>query len=550
MGSTSSKPDKIIQYVGSEETKGETRPFRSLDAPASGELGDKLPGGISNMLACFETMREKLGPKPLYGTRVKIDGKPGPYNWRSYDDVYKIVTSLAKCFISLSLMSELEYVGKKLKAVGIFCKTREEWVYTWISCWYSAASIVPLYDTLGEESIEWIVNQTELKCIVTTSPYVGKVCKLKAEGKLATLKTVIILDPISKEETEEIKKSGLQMLMLQECIEIGQKSTVELKLEVRPDTIATVCYTSGTTSRPKGVMLTHRNYVSMALGIISLPFVRPTKDSICICWLPLAHVFEQFVVVCMLAMGVKVGFFSGDIAKLSDDMQVLKPYFFGSVPRVFNKIYEQSGIEIAKLTGFRKKLYERAVAVKQYELRRSGKYTHWFYDRFVFKKISQKLGGSLGIIFVGGAPLTPDVLEMSRIWLGCGIVQGYGQTETAGPIIAQCPDDTYPASIGAPMPHAEAKLVDVPEMKYFSTDMTDGKQTPRGEIWVRSAAIAAGYWKEPEMTKETFTEDGWVKTGDIATMSPAGHLVIIDRKKHIFKLAQVILHDVTVQKIG
>ncbi len=543
MGSSPSKPDKFIYYVGSEDVKGETRPFKSWYIPPNDPLPDKLPGNIDTMLACFENTHEKNREQPLYGTREKTSaGALGAYRWKSHDAVHHIVTCLAKCFLELGLLAESEYEGRKLKTMGVFCKTREEWIYTWIACWYTTACIVPLYDTLGEESIEWIINQADLKCVVTTTPFVAKVTKLKGEGKLPNLKAVIVIDPITPEEKVDIEKAGLAVYMFDECIHKGQMSKVVLKPEVTPTTVATICYTSGTTSRPKGVMLTHRNYVSLAEGIKRLPFVKPKKGDSCICWLPLAHVFEQFTAVVMLAMGVKLGFYSGDVTKLADDMQALKPQFFGSVPRVLNRIYDQIGSEVAKLTGFKKALYNRAVSVKRNRLQRYGIYTHWLYDKLVFAKIRNKIGGNMGVIFVGGAPLAPEVLEMCRIWLSCCIVQGYGQTETTGPVIAQTPEDVFPASIGGALPHAEAKFVDVPEMRYFMTDTnTEGKPTPRGEIWVRGPAVAAGYWKEPALTAETFEKDGWVRTGDIAMMDPTGHVVIIDRKKQIFKLAQVYI---------
>jgi len=142
------------------------------------------------------------------------------------------------------------------------------------------------------------------------------------------------------------------------------------------------------------------------------------------------------------------------------------------------------------------------------------------------------------IIFVGGAPFSPDVEELSRLWLSCFIVQGYGQTETTGPVFGEGATETYPGGIGAPFVNVEAKLLDIPEMQYFSTDKTDGRPTPRGEILVRGPLCAKGYFKEPELTHETF-EDGWVHTGDVGMLLPLGQLKIIDRKKNIFKLQQV-----------
>jgi len=467
------------------------------------------------------------------------DGTFGKYVWKSYDEIYEIVTNFAKGCEALDLCPVNEMEGIKTRFIGIFFKTREEWMTTWIASWYLSGCVVPLYDTLGEESIEWIVKQAELKTIVTTTTYLGKLAKLKLEGKLEHLRTVVTIEEPTKEESEILAKTNLKVLRYAECIEIGKKSSVVLNPKVTPNSLAIICYTSGTTSMPKGVMLTHRNYVALSEGMLSLYYLKPKPDHSCLCWLPLAHVFEQFVAVTCIAAGIRVGFYSGDVTKLVGDLQELKPQYFGSVPRVFNRIYEQTMKETSKLTGFKKYLYEKGVAAKLANLRSTGRNTHAFYDRFVFNKIRNMLGGNLSVVFIGGAPVSSEVLEMSRVWLGCSIIQGYGQTETTGPIIVQDPDDILPASIGHPVTTAEAKLEDIPEMKYFSTDTTDGKPTPRGEILLRGAAITPGYWRDPVLTKETITADGWIHTGDVGKMSPQGNLTIIDRKKHIFKLAQV-----------
>ena len=155
----------------------------------------------------------------------------------------------------------------------------------------------------------------------------------------------------------------------------------------------------------------------------------------------------------------------------------------------------------------------------------------------MFSKIRNTLGGKMQLIFIGGAPATPDILEMSRVWLSCAIVQGYGQTETTGPIFAQDPDDIIPASIGRPLAMAEAKLADIPEMNCYGRE-----PNPKGEIMLRGPAVAMGYFKDPKQTAEAFEPDGWLHTGDVGTLLPSGHLIIVDRKKQIFKLAQVVLH--------
>lgn len=485
-------------------------------------------------------MRSKYGPTPMYGSREKLpNGAFGRYVWKTFNEVHDLVTSLAKAFEELDFCNTLKEDGRVVRTLGILCPTREEWMYTWIAVWYTSGCIVPLYDTLGKQSVEWIVKQSELKTIVTTSAAVAKLVKLKREGKLNVVKNLVTIEEPSKEEVEECREVGINLYGYYECVERGRKSAVKLKPEVTADTLATLCYTSGTTGNPKGVMLTHRNYISMILGLDAQDVLNLTHGQSCISWLPLAHVLEQFTATVCLVTGVRIGFYSGDIARLTDDLKELRPQYFGGVPRVFNKIYEKTSQTVAKLTGFKKWLYNRGVSVKLNNLRSTGYNEHRLYDALVFNRIRKEIGGNVLLIFLGGAPISPVVLEMSRIWLSCHILQGYGQTETTGPITVQHYDDLYPGSVGSPLIHAEAKLVDIPEMKYFSTDESEGRPSPRGEILLRGGAVSPGYWREPELTRENFTEDGWVKTGDVGRLTPWGTLTIIDRKKNLFKLAQV-----------
>lgn len=484
-------------------------------------------------------MREKMGKKPLYGTRHKqANGSLGPYEWKSFDEIGREAVNLAKACQSLDFCPIVEAEGRKFKTIGVYLKTREEWLVTWFASWYLSGCVVPLYDTLGDDSIQWIVQQAELKTILTTTTFVGKLAKLKAAGGLKTLQFIISVDEPTEEEKIAATNAGIKVFGFKECLEIGEKIKEDLHPKVTPDSLAMLCFTSGTTSRPKGVMLTHRNYISLCEGVRCISYYQPVVGDTGLCWLPLAHIFEQIVACFMLATGVKLGFYSGDNMKLVEDIQLLHPNYFGSVPRIFNRIYEATKKSTDSLTGYKKYLYEKGVATKLANLRKNGCYTHKIYDLLVFKKIRNTLGGKMKITFVGGAPFAPEIQELSRVWLSCIVIQAYGQTETTGPVFNQGELDNIPGSVGMPFCNVEAKLIDIPEMNYLSTDKTDGKNTPRGEILVRGPACSLGYFKEPELTKETFSE-GWVHTGDVGMLFPGGQLKLIDRRKNIFKLAQV-----------
>lgn len=198
---------------------------------------------ITSSLLLLRTVRAKYGPKTLFGSREKLpNGNFGKYLWKSYDEVYEIVTSFAKTLEERDLCPTIKEDDRQVRTLGIFCKTREEWVCTWIACWYIGGCIVPLYDTLGEDSVMWIIQQAELRTVVTTTPYINRIIKLKKDGKPELLKNVIIPEELSEEEVKEIEECGLTLYMYNECIEDGRKSKIELKPDVKPETVATMCY--------------------------------------------------------------------------------------------------------------------------------------------------------------------------------------------------------------------------------------------------------------------------------------------------------------------
>lgn len=297
------------------------------------------------------------------------------------------------------------------------------------------------------------------------------------------------------------------------------------------DDLACIMYTSGTTGMPKGAMLTHGNFISaISAGVKN---VSGTVDDVGISYLPLAHIFGRVTDSLILAVGGRVGFFSGDMNTLMDDVQVLKPTVFPSVPRLFNKIYGKLVASTIQAPGTTGALARRAVATKIANLEAGKGFTHAFYDRLIFNKIKQVLGGKVRLMVTGSAPIGKDVMQFLRISFCCDILEGYGATETCATTAINYVGENKAGHIGAPFTCNEVMLVDVPEMNYLSTD-----PYPRGEICVRGPNVFKGYYKDEEKTREAIDDDGWFHTGDIGTLNERGALVIIDRKKNIFKLAQ------------
>lgn len=257
------------------------------------------------------------------------------------------------------------------------------------------------------------------------------------------------------------------------------------------------------------------------------------QDDVAISYLPLAHIFGRSSDLSAIKVGAAVGYFSGDINLLAEDMQTLKPTVMATVPRLLNRIYAKLVAASVDAPGVVGILAKKAVADKLANLEAGRGFTHPVWDRLLFNKMRLALGGRIRSICCGSAPISKEILSFLRIAFCCEIFEGYGSTETCATASVTHPGEYRPGHLGAPFPCCEIKLVDVPEMNYLATD-----PYPRGEICVRGGNVFQGYHKDPEKTKEALDEEGWCHTGDIGMIDEKGSIVVIDRKKNIFKLAQ------------
>ncbi len=465
------------------------------------------------------------------------NGNYGEYKWKSYDEIYALATYVARGMEKLGLAAQQEYEGSTLRLVGIYSKNREEWIITDVACWMMSVTNVPLYDTLGEESICWTFEQTMLSTIFMTAIGIPKLVAIKKKGGIPTLTTAVTFDEVDPETKAKAAEVGIKIIPFAEIIQIGKAETSIPLRPCGPNTLITICYTSGTTDKAKGVEITHKNYRdSAAASLYSGIIVGWTPGYTLLSYLPLAHVFERVLVYISMLGGFQVAFFHGDIMQLKDDIVAARPDVLVGVPRIFGRFYDGIMSGINALTGFKKKLAQKALKSKTETFRKTGKMTHWFYDKFVFSKVRSSLGGKLKVFVSAAAPLDSSIMESMRVMCSAHFLQGYGQTETSGPVSISYFDDTYPASSGPPLACCLAKVVDVPEMEYKSTDVIDGVPTPRGELCIKGSHLTKGYFKDPEKTAQLYDKDGWMHTGDIALITPGGAIRIIDRKKNMFKL--------------
>ncbi|XP_062575832.1 long-chain-fatty-acid--CoA ligase 1-like isoform X2 [Saccostrea cucullata] len=346
-----------------------------------------------------------------------------------------------------------------------------------------------------------------------------------------SLKCIIMMESPSEELKSEAAKHKIELLQYKDFLELGEKNLQEPKPPKESD-LATICYTSGTTGDPKGVMLTHANLICnmSSVAFIALKAITVDKNDVHISYLPLAHMFERGMEIICFMHGCRVGFFRGDVKLLTEDMQALKPTLFITVPRLLNRIYDKIENSVQG-SAFKSKLLEWAVAAKSQEVESGIVRKNSIWDKLLFGKVQKLLGGRVKIVITGSAPLEAKVFKFIRAAFGCVVMEGYGQTEATAGITFSIPGDPSIGHVGCPLPCAKVKLVDVPEMDYYAKDN-------KGEICSYSPSTFIGYYKNEEKTKETIDDDGWLHTGDIGQWLPNGTLKIIDRKKNIFKLSQ------------
>ncbi|XP_063493756.1 long-chain-fatty-acid--CoA ligase 1 isoform X4 [Symphalangus syndactylus] len=484
---------------------------------------------------------------PCLGSR-----KPDqPYEWLSY----KQVAELSECIGSALIQKGFKTAPDQF--IGIFAQNRPEWVIIEQGCFAYSMVIVPLYDTLGNEAITYIVNKAELSLVFVDKPEKAKLLLEGVENKLIPgLKIIVLMDAYGSELVERGQKCGVEIISMKAMEDLGRANRRKPKPPA-PEDLAVICFTSGTTGNPKGAMITHRNIVSDCSAFVKATenTVNPCPDDTLISFLPLAHMFErvvekalplnasdthisflplahmyeQLLECVMLCHGAKIGFFQGDIRLLMDDLKVLQPTIFPVVPRLLNRMFDR--IFGQANTTLKRWLLDFASKRKEAELRSGIIRNNSLWDRLIFHKVQSSLGGRVRLMVTGAAPVSATVLTFLRAALGCQFYEGYGQTECTAGCCLTMPGDWTAGHVGAPMPCSLIKLVDVEEMNYMAAE-------GEGEVCVKGPNVFQGYLKDPAKTAEALDKDGWLHTGDIGKWLPNGTLKIIDRKKHIFKLAQ------------
>ncbi|KAH9849968.1 acetyl-CoA synthetase-like protein [Lenzites betulinus] len=503
-------------------------PFKTLDSPDA----------FQHLLEVYdEGFRRAKGGKFL-GHRPVLSTQPLTYanyhvweSWTQVDARRRAVGSAIHKLFETGVLG-----GGDLPTVGIWSMNCPNWQVVDLALQAYAKVGVSLYNTLGKDSAEFIINHAELTVVFAAPVHIPALLKLAP--RCPRLKMVVAIEALTDETKAIMSAWGTTIgVQVKEIAELEAFGRANLRDVITPtsDQIATICYTSGTTGQPKGAVINHG---SMAQAVFSLMYQSKVSSEECyrrISFLPLAHIYERVMELVGVGFGGEIGFPSGDPTRLLDDLQVLKPHLLPTVPRVLNRIY-QAAMSAGTAPGVKGALFRKAVATKLYNMRTHGQFHHALYDRLVFKKLHDVLGGQLLMITSGSAPISTDVMDFLKIGLGCIVTEGdYGMTENCGCFTrALAGDPTSSGTVGAPFPTSELKLVDVPQLGYSVED----KPYPRGEICMRGGQRFTCYYKDPKKTAETIDEEGWLHTGDVGMLDDHLRLKIIDRLKNITKLAQ------------
>ncbi|VDM41763.1 unnamed protein product [Toxocara canis] len=460
---------------------------------------------------------------PMLGYRKQQPDGRKPYVWITYKE------AIERSFDLTAGLGKLGARPGQETFIAIYARNRPEWIISELAIYNNRNIVVTLYDTLGPEARSFIINQASIEIAICDD-------EQKALGMIEeilrtpTLKHLIVLDQFGEKLKRNATLHNVSVHSFDEVVDMGRQAEKSYLQAPSPEDLCTLCYTSGTTGMPKGVMLTHGNVTAATTIFQTCSSIDFGPSDTALSYLPLAHMYERMVECQMYSLGVKVGFFSGNIRLLNDDMKELKPTIVPLVPRLLTRIYDKAIAE-ADRSYITKVMLNVALAYKSYELRRGIVRNNSIFDSLVFKRMQEEMGGRVRFMTVGAAPISGDVLNFARAAFGAIIVEGYGQTENSAACTVCITADMDTGQVGIPSVCNAIKLIDVPELGYFAKDNV-------GEICIRGYNIFKGYYKDEEKTRETLDEDGWLHSGDIGRWTKNGVLQIIDRKKNIFKLQQ------------
>ena len=458
-----------------------------------------------NLVELFESSTEKFANNRLFGTKNK---QSGIFDWITYGDVRKRVDNFRGGLAHHNI--------QKGDAVGIISSNRVEWAVAAFAAYGLGARFVPMYESENYRTWEYIIKDSNVRFLLVSTPAIYEQIK-QLKDKIPALENIYIIDTTGEQSMNHLES-------------IGETKIVPSHIPASSD-IASLIYTSGTTSEPKGVLLTHGNFTSNARAGYRRYINQLDQDSVSLSILPWAHSYGQTAELYnWFFFGGSIGFMQS-MESLADDFVKVKPSFLIAVPRVFNKIYAGIHQKMHEEGGFKLKLFNSSLkAARKYRLNQGRvgldtKLMYWIGSKLVFSKIKERFGGELLGSITGSAQMNEEVTSFFAD-IGISVYNCYGLSETSPAITMNSPELNRQGSVGSALEFIEIRID-----RSMVDDLSDD-----GEIQVMGPNLMVGYHNKPETTKEVFTEDGWLRTGDRGKLDADGFLYITGRLKEQFKL--------------
>ncbi|MCX6439212.1 MAG: AMP-dependent synthetase/ligase [Actinobacteria bacterium] len=451
-------------------------------------------GNLTNLIA----ERAWFEPERITMSRPLGDG------WQSVSakEVDEEVRATAKGLIAAGIQ-----IGDR---VAIMARTRYEWTILDFAIWYAGAVVVPIYDTSSAEQIDWILNDSATVGIIVETPALRELVQTVLPSHTKHLWTM------TEDVLTVLGNAGAQ---------VSDDEIERRRASLGPDTLATLIYTSGTTGKPKGVTLTHGNFLAECGNVVqgaSDLFLKPGGSTLL--FLPVAHVFGRMVQIGAINAGLHLAHCSDPVGRLPIDLASFKPTFVLAVPRIFEKIY--NGAEARAEAAGKGKIFKKAaeVAIAYSEaMDKKGispllTLKHGLFDKLVYSKIRAGMGGRVEAAISGGAPLG---VRLGHFYRGAGvtILEGYGLTETTAGATLNLTGAHRVGSVGRPIPGTSIKIAE------------------DGEVLIRGAIVMRGYWQNDAANAEVFDSEHWFQTGDLGKLDDEGFLYIVGRKKELIVTA-------------
>jgi long-chain acyl-CoA synthetase len=453
--------------------------------------------------------------------RLQNDDREIAFHAERADGTFRPVPAAEARRDAMSLASALPTLGlQRGDRVAILAATRAEWTLCDMANLLCGYVTVGIYPTCTVDQVEYILEHSGARILIVDGP--ESLARVTDAVQGSSVEAVYSMDPgaeadvgVSVQPLEALLEAGRALLD-----EHGEDPIVAEAEKTTGDDLLTLVYTSGTTGEPKGAMLTQRNLFHVTNSVIDLLGMGPDDRSLV--YLPLAHILQRYTLYLGLRFGGQ-GWYLSHIPRLGEVLGEVQPTILAAVPRVLEKIHAKAMARADELDARKRKVFDRAfqighqVALAEREGRTVGWWTrliHRFYDRLVFKKIRDKLGGRVRFVVSGGAPLAPYLSEWFHA-AGLLVVEGYGLTETSAPATTCTPSEYRFGTVGKAIPDTDIRIAD------------------DGEIEIKGPGVFTGYYRDETGTADAFTDDGYFRSGDIGELDEDGYLRITDRKKNI-----------------